>query len=87
MNLFLFICYLVNTISYRCVYNPIKKIPFQLFQKNDIKKDFLSENLNYTEAIKNLIEKLTPTNRTKTLLEKVQWDDGEIPWDIEYFDF
>jgi hypothetical protein len=34
-----------------------------------------------------LIEKLTPTNRTKTLLEKVQWDDGEIPWDIEYFDF
>lgn len=84
MNLFLIIFYLVNTISYRSVYNPIKKMPFQLFQKKEIKNYDFIENINKTEAIKILLQKLSPKNSTKILLDKLDWDTGEIPWDVDF---
>jgi hypothetical protein len=87
MKLFLIIFYLVNTISYRSVYNPIKKIPFQLFNKKEMKNYDFIENMNKTEAIKIILQKISPKNSTKTLLEKVDWDDGEIPWDIDFYDY
>jgi hypothetical protein len=87
MKLFLIIFYLVNSISYRSVYNPIKKISFQLFNKKEMKNYDFIENMNKTEAIKLILQKLPSKNSTKTSLEKVDWDDGEIPWDIEFYDF
>jgi hypothetical protein len=87
MKLFLILCFSITTTSFKYLYNPIKKIPFQLFNKKEMKNYDFIENMNKTEAIKLILQKLPSKNSTKTLLEKVDWDDGEIPWDIEFYDF